>query len=69
MTWAEKEGRFKVLFWRGKKTRIFKVPKDTSFGRVRAVKGGQCGNEVRNEKRRAKKGKVTWGKKEQSKWL
>lgn len=38
------------------------------MGRFRAVKGGR-GNEVRNEKRRAKKSTVTWGKKEESKWL
>lgn len=50
-----------------------KVLKDTSFGRLRqiggreerrgAAEGKKSGNEVRNEKRRAKKGKVTWGKK------
>lgn len=30
---------------------------------------GKRGNEVRNEKRGAKRSKVTWGKKEDGKWL
>lgn len=44
-----------------------KEHKDTSFGKLRAVKGEKSGNEVRNEERRAKKGKVTWGSKAENK--
>lgn len=68
-----------MLFWGVKrlefdiKRRIFnfflraKEHKDTSFGKLRAVKGEKSGNEVRDEERRAKKGKVTWGSMEENK--
>lgn len=55
------------------KRRIFqlflrvKVDKDTSFGKLRAAKGEKSGNEGRNGGRRAKKGKVTWGREEENK--